>query len=232
MNKKYKHIFFDLDHTLWDFDRNSSEALEELYEKYQIYAHGNISKSKFIRAFRSVNAMLWKRYNRGEITQKELRQQRFYFIFSKFGYKNSDICDAFSNDFIDTSPRKQNVLPYAFKVLDYLQARYTLHIITNGFNEIQPLKLKYSGLSKYFRQVVTSQSAGYKKPDKRIFQYALAKSMANGSESIMVGDNLDADIIGAKNATIDQVYFNPKRRKHNQRATYEISCLSELLNIF
>jgi putative hydrolase of the HAD superfamily len=112
-----------------------------------------------------------------------------------------------------------------------LKAKYTLHILTNGFLETQHIKMSSSGIEIYFQEIVNSESCGFLKPDKKIFDYTLQKINAHCKDCLMVGDDLDADVIGARNAGIDHIYFNPKKEKHNESVTHEISCLSELLTI-
>ena len=123
-------------------------------------------------------------------------------------------------------------MPYTYEVLDYLRENYQLHILTNGFTDVQKIKLEKSGIQSYFTTMVTPESAGYKKPMTSIFKHAIDKADARKHESIMIGDNLQTDIMGARNFGMDTIYFNPKKRKHKSNVTHEIECLSQLKTIF
>lgn len=226
--KKYKHIFFDLDHTLWDYDGNVKESLEELYGKYEFHQLGKLCFEDFFAAFQKTNNELWILFNQGVLDKDSLRKVRFKRIFSLAKLGNCPIPPTLEEEFVFTTSSKKRVLPYSFDVLDYLKDKYNLHVITNGFNESQYAKLTASGLQNYFELVVTSESSGYRKPDKKIFQYALEILKATPSECLMIGDNPDSDILGAQNAAIDQVYYNPANRETSLSPTHTIHCLSEL----
>lgn len=231
--EKYKHIFFDLDHTLWDFDRNSSEVLGQLYDEHHLNSSGLFSKEALISQFRNVNHQLWAQYNCRSISKDQLRASRFPLVFSSLGLQDARLSQIFSSAYLERCPQMPHIFPYVREVLDYLKKdkQYMLHILTNGFEEIQHLKLKAANISHYFESVITSDAAGYQKPEQGYFTYALSKTFCKCDESLMIGDNLETDIKGARNATIDQVYFNPERLAHQETITYEISCLSELFTI-
>ena len=229
--KQYDHIFFDLDHTLWDYEVNSRLALNDLYDTHELENLGVDSKDDFYQNFSRINESLWPLYNMGKITSLELRENRFKMIFAKYGIEDHAIVPLISSTYLRECPLKPAVIPYTFEVLEYLKPRYTLDIITNGFNEIQMTKLKSSGLEPYFNNIITSERAGFKKPNRGIFEYAMQIINADKSRCIMIGDNLEADIQGARNANIDHVYFNPKRKPHQEQPTYEVECLSYLKGI-
>ncbi|OFY85261.1 MAG: noncanonical pyrimidine nucleotidase, YjjG family [Bacteroidetes bacterium RIFCSPLOWO2_12_FULL_35_15] len=226
----YEHIFFDLDRTLWDFETNSHETLSELIQKHKLPEKGIESASDFITEYLIINEQLWDEYRKGDVDKNTLRYDRFYRTLLKFKIDDRLLSQAIGNDYVITSPLKTGLFPHTKEVLDYLNANYNLHIITNGFEEVQHVKIKNCGIEKYFDQVITSERAGFKKPDVRIFEYSLATVNCNATNSLMIGDSLEADIIGARNAGIHQVYFNPKKEPHSEDVTFEISSLKELIN--
>ncbi|MCX8489650.1 MAG: YjjG family noncanonical pyrimidine nucleotidase [Cyclobacteriaceae bacterium] len=228
--KKYKSIFFDLDHTLWDFETNSRETLLELHTTYQLEQKG-IEKQAFLVTFKKINTDLWHLYDTDKINQEVIRLQRFHRIFQEFDVEAYDLSLQFSADYVSQSPTKGNLLPHAKEVLDHLHLVYPMHIITNGFSEIQSTKMTSSGIEKYFQSVITSEKAGHKKPSKEIFEYALRTNNLQASEVVMIGDNLATDIRGAKNASIDTIYFNPEKIAHEEQLTHDIESLIELKNI-
>ena len=229
---KYKHILFDLDHTLWDYDRNAAETLTELYEEYNLSANGNFSDKEFVATFFEINEQLWASYNQGQISKHVIRTQRFNKIFDQLNLPLQYQPQGIDARYVHDCPEKTHTMAYAFEVLDYLVQHYSMHIITNGFNDVQSTKLSRSGLAPYFDHVITSESCGAKKPAARIFEYTLEKISADKNECIMIGDNLSTDIQGAINADIDQVYFNPTGKVHDHAVTMEINCLSDLKSLF
>jgi putative hydrolase of the HAD superfamily len=227
----YQHIFFDLDHTLWDFDRSSCETLEELYHIHNLRLFNDIRAEDFISTFHRINRDLWSLYSAGQITQSELRSFRFSRVLASLEIEAEHLAGLLSEQYIKLCPQKPHLQPFAKEVLDYLQHKYTLHIITNGFSDIQGIKLKSSGITSYFTHIVTCDDAGCKKPDIGIFTYALQRSNTAPAQSLMIGDDLDADVEGARNAGIDHVFYNYDNRRHEAVPTYEITCLSELMKL-
>jgi putative hydrolase of the HAD superfamily len=230
---RYKHIFFDLDHTLWDHNTNSKIALEEVYHHFGLQTLGVPSSSQFYLKFNEINHQLWDKYEAGRISQPELRHSRFRLIFSQLGVDNHAVCDELSETYISISSKKHNLLPNAKNTLEYLFPKYPLHIITNGFDEIQSVKMNAGQITHFFKEVVTSQNSGYKKPDSRIFEYALKKVGAVAQECLMIGDSFQSDIVGATRAGIDAVFFNPDQRPQeiSIKPKYEIQDLAELKGI-
>lgn len=225
----YQHIFFDLDHTLWDFERCSCETLEELFHAHQMHTLAdNICADTFVNTFRKINRRLWILYGAGEITQQELRTTRFNLILNELGIVKQDISAKLADDYIQLCPQKPHLLPYAKEVLDYLSNKYILHIITNGFADVQMVKLKSANITSYFSEIITSEKAGCQKPDKRIFDFILQRIKSHPSECIMIGDSLDSDIKGAQNAHIDHIFYNYENLQHQESPMHEIKCLSEL----
>jgi putative hydrolase of the HAD superfamily len=229
--KNYRHIFFDLDNTLWDFERNSTETLNELYEKHRLSELGVSSVEVFIKTYQERNAMMWEQYRLGKIDKDTLRNKRFHFTFWDMGLDADLVPAAFAEDYVSIGPRKNYLFPHAHEVLSYLQKKYTLHIITNGFMEAQHIKLDAADLTKYFSEIIISEHTGYKKPDVNIFNHAAEKAGAKAEECVMVGDGLEVDVLGAQNAGWDSVYFNPLKEQHSEKITYEIASLDELMLI-
>jgi putative hydrolase of the HAD superfamily len=229
--KTYTHLFFDLDHTLWDFEKNSEETLEYLYEVYNLSRFG-FTFADFFKKYSYVNKRLWQLYNAGKVNQEQLRRTRFHKSLNDLGVPEAEIPLEMEHEYLRICPTKSAVFPFTHETLAYLKAKYQLHIITNGFKESQHLKISGSKLHSYFGEVITSECSGFAKPDKRIFLHALERAGCTTPKTcLMIGDNLEADILGAQNAGIDQVLFNPEKRSYPIKATYEISCLSELQRI-
>ncbi len=226
--KTYQHIFFDLDHTLWDYDRNVTESLTELYHLYELVNLGIPTFEAFFQSFHQVNFQLWDWYNVGKIDKHNLRKERFPRIFTHAGGRAEAIPQEFEEDFMSRTSTKPHVFPHSKEILTYLKAKYRLHVITNGFNESQAKKMKSSGLDGFFELVVTSETTGHKKPDPRIFLYAMEQLSTKPENCLMIGDNPDSDILGAQRAEIDQVFFNPEGKSISLTPTYEISHLQQL----
>lgn len=227
-DKKYKHIFFDLDMTLWDFETNAHEAYKDIYAKFKLNDHGIESIETFLKSYFVHNDMLWEQYRNGEIEKEVLRARRFELTLLDFGINDPALAESIGMEYITISPQKTNLFPNAHNVLEYLREKYPLHIITNGFEEVQFTKLKNSRLSDYFIHVITSEDAGCKKPDPGIFRYALQKAGAKAEDSLMIGDDPDVDVKGAEDAGMDGVFFNPKGLAVNGNVKYQIKNLIEL----
>lgn len=225
--KGIKHVFFDLDHTLWDYNRNAQETLFEIFEN--LNAGSNISFKKFINTFYDVNDKLWYKYNQGLVDREYLRKSRFSTMFSKVGIDVAKAEES-SDYFIAHCSSKPHLIPHAKTALDYLTRKYQLHIITNGFDDIQPKKLKYSGIADYFDKVITSESSKARKPSSEIFQFAIDKANTNKEESVMIGDNPRADIHGARDFGMRTILLDPTGKRRSM-ADHSILCLSELIRI-
>lgn len=203
--KHIKHIFFDLDHTLWDFETNSDIAFETIFKKHKV----KVELQKFLNHYRGINEHYWKLYREEKISKEELRLGRLKDTFVKLNHKvDIQLLEDLSIGYIDVLPNNNQLFEGAHEILEHLYVNYKLHIITNGFNEVQSKKMKNSGLSKYFDKIITSEDAGVKKPNRVIFEYALALTNAVSAESIMIGDNWEADIMGAKDAGLDVIFCN------------------------
>lgn len=227
-----KHIFFDLDHTIWDFDRNAEETLTELYVQYRLESLGLRSSREFIDTYTENNQLLWAEYHLGKITKETLRSERFSKTFIQLGIQPSHIPSQFEDDYVRLTPTRTNLFEGSEKVLTYLQKKYTLHIISNGFKESTLTKMDKSGLNPYFSNVIISEDVGVNKPNKAIFEYALRLASAQKEESIMIGDSLEADIRGAQDYGMKAIYFNPMNKEKPEDVVWQITHLEELLNHF
>lgn len=229
-DRPYKCIFFDLDHTLWDYEGNAREMLFDLHCSYNLTERG-IDFELFHQHFKTVNVRLWDLYDRGLINNDVIREQRFKQVLELFQVSEEKLCADLSHEYLYGCPKKANLVPHAREVLDYLSNHYSMTVVTNGFEEIQSVKLLSGNITHYFDHVITSQKAGYKKPSREIFDYALGVNNLQCDEVIMIGDNLVTDIGGARNACIDTVFYNPSAVQHSEAVKYEIKCLSELQHI-
>ena len=230
---KYRHLFFDLDHTLWDFEANSKATLKELHTALQLSERGVNDFDLFHRNYLQHNEKLWERYRNGYIKQEELRLKRMWLSLLDFKIADDKLAQEMSVRFLDLLPTRTILFPYAKEILEYLINKgYILHLITNGFEKTQHNKLMYSGLKSFFKEVITSEGSGSLKPNKEIFEFALQKSNATAGESIMIGDSIEVDIIGAMNAGIDQVYVNHLDIEAQIKPTYTVKSLKELEDIF
>lgn len=227
-----KHIFFDLDHTIWDFDRNAEETLNELYHTYKLNELGLNSCADFILKYTENNHQLWADYHLGKITKDFLRAERFSKTFIQLGIQPDSIPHQFEDDYVSISPTKTNLFEAAEDVLTYLQKKYTLHIISNGFKETTLTKMNLSNLNPYFENVIISEDVGANKPNPIIFKYALDKAKASKQECIMIGDSLEADIYGALNFGMEAIFFNPLEKEKPADVKNQITHLKELLQLF
>lgn len=224
----YKAIFFDLDRTLWDMERNNYETLYDLYFFHRLEQKGISNTALFIDTYNHVNQAAWELYREDKIDKEALRWRRFNDTFLLLGLNDIELSMRMSDDYIRINPIKTNLMPFALETIDYLHRKYDLFIITNGFEEVQYTKTSQCGILHYFKKLITSEAAGYKKPDVRIFQHALEVAGFEPKSCLMVGDEYETDIVGAKNAGIDQAYLDPAGDFENIEATYKISSLKTL----
>ena len=228
--RKYEHIFFDLDRTLWDFDANSNDTLLEIIEVFKLFDYVN-DHEKWISAYQSHNKKLWSDYEVGKIRKEVLREERFKLLLNDFKITDPDLTTEISNYYIEFAPQKKTLMPNALKVLEYLYDNYKLHIVTNGFYTIQQIKIRESGIEKFFRSMTTSDRVNKAKPDRKIFEEALKPENARKDKSIFIGDSLENDVMGAIKFGIDQVWFNHDKLFSELRPTFEIQNLIELKSI-
>jgi putative hydrolase of the HAD superfamily len=232
MGKVYKHLFFDLDHTLWDFDKNSELTLQQLYAEYELDKRGILDFDAFVSFFNAHNDKLWERFRSGYIKRDDLRWKRFWLTLLDFKIGDTALAHELSSAYVEILPTQTVLTPHAKELLDHCSSKYHMHLITNGFETTQWMKLQYSGISSYFKHIITSEKSNALKPHADIFDYALKATGANIEESIMIGDALEIDVMGAYNAGWDQVYYNPAKKEHSRKPTYEVHQLCDLLAIF
>ncbi|MFT3886333.1 MAG: YjjG family noncanonical pyrimidine nucleotidase [Flavobacteriales bacterium] len=228
--KHYRHVFFDLDHTLWDFHTNSRAVLAELHAEFGLLERG-IAHDEFLQTYEEVNEGLWERYEAGRLDKQVLRVLRFRNTLLRFGMKDDRLASAIGSLYLERTPRRTALNPGALALLCELHGRVGLHIITNGFDATQRTKMMGSGIGHFFGVVLTSEGAGMRKPDPRIFHLALKRAGALAGESLMVGDNAVADIRGAREAGIDQAHYAPVGAG-DAEATYRIAHFDELRALF
>lgn len=228
--KVYKHVFFDLDRTLWDFDQNMLDALRDIFFDYNLDSvFPDITT--FINSFTKHNDYLWEKYRKGELKKDILRFKRFDLTLKDYGLNDQLLAKRIGDEYLKITPTKTALIPFTRDVLEYLSLKYKLHIISNGFDEVQYPKLEKCYIAKYFDKVLTSESSGYHKPCPEAFGHALSSANARKEESIMIGDDLEIDIVGAKRFGIDQVFFNRHTIPHKVKPTHEIHSLLELKKI-
>lgn len=200
-----KHIFFDLDHTLWDFDKNSALTFQKIFDLHKI----EIDHEHFVNTYAPINLNYWKLYREEKINKDSLRYKRLKDTFDALNIRVEDaLINALSNDYVAHLSSFNHLFEGTFDLLDYLSPNYQMHIITNGFNEAQQKKMDNSELAPYFKTMTNSEVAGVKKPNPIIFNYALDLAKAKPEESIMIGDNYEADILGAKALGLEVILFN------------------------
>lgn len=226
----FKAVFFDLDHTLWDFERNAEESLKHLHDIHDLNRH-KVSADDFVTEYSRINHEMWRQYHKGEIDKEFLRTQRFIRTFLHFGIPETLIPSNLWDQYLELLPLRTHLMEGCIETLEYLLPNYPMTIITNGFKEVQHLKMQNSRLAPYFRHVVISEHVGHQKPAREIFEHALALNACEATEVIMIGDNLEADIQGAKNAGIKSVFYNPAGMEDTVGADYVIRELTALKSI-
>lgn len=227
----YKNLFIDLDDTLWDTYHNNKECLEELYNIHNFGCY-YASFEAFFDLYWPNNNKLWAQYRNHEIDRQTLIFERFNYILAPIGITDKTKILAINNDFLQLTTTKTGLIKGAIELLNYLHKRYRLFILSNGFREVQLKKLQNSGLAEYFERLILSEDAGVQKPHKGIFDYALVNTNSRKNESIMIGDSWDADIVGAYNSKIDQIWFNPQNEPAlDFEPTFMVCSLGEIKNI-
>ncbi|TDH18353.1 noncanonical pyrimidine nucleotidase, YjjG family [Segetibacter sp. 3557_3] len=229
---RYQHLFFDLDHTLWDFETNAKSTLRELFDTHRLHETVTPQFDEFFSAYSYHNKRLWDRYHHGFIRQEELKWKRMWHALLEFKLGDEKLAKQLSADFLEILPGKKELFPHTIEILEYLTGKgYQLHLITNGFEKIQWSKLRTANIGHYFKAVITSELANSLKPKKEIFNFAMLQTGASLKESVMLGDNLDADISGALNAGMDAIFVNHIREETTIKPTHTIYHLRELEQI-
>ena len=221
---KIKHIFFDLDHTLWDFNANSNQSFKYIFKELQI----DVDFEKFKTYYYPINEAYWKLFREDKVSKKDLRFGRLNDTFKKLKIRVSeDKIVLLSEAYIDNLSNYNTLIEGTIDILDYLKPKYKMHIITNGFEEVQGKKMSKSGLASYFNNVITSEQVGVKKPNPKIFNFALETCQAKAHESMMIGDNYEADVMGALEVGLDAIFCNFNK----QPSAQNIKCITKLVQI-
>jgi putative hydrolase of the HAD superfamily len=230
-SKPYKHIFIDLDKTIWDFESNSKDTFREIFEKHNLNALGIGHFDNFTAVYTRINDQLWALYRENKIIKEKLNILRFEMTLKEFGIDNLMLTTHIADDYVTLSPQKTILFPYSHEALSYLKTKYSLHIITNGFEELQHKKLDVCDLRKYFKTITTSEEAGVKKPENWIFELAMQKAGAQPSDSLMIGDDLEVDMAGALGIGMDTLFFNPERQEHHYDLNHEVNSWKEVMHL-
>jgi putative hydrolase of the HAD superfamily len=225
--KTYRHVFFDLDNTLWDFKANASEAFYGIFDRLDLL--GRIPDfNKFLEVYEKHNEHLWTEYRKGKVRKDQMRIQRMVLAFKEIGLEDPDLPQLVGDLYVKEAPGKTNLFPGVRETLEYLSGKYRLYILTNGFAEIQIQKINNCKLQSYFTRLFMAEMVGYQKPDRRFYEYAIKSAHARKNECMMIGDDPEADIRGAFNVGIDQVYFNTGNKPCLIQPTWEIRDFSRL----
>ncbi|MBK9400998.1 MAG: noncanonical pyrimidine nucleotidase, YjjG family [Bacteroidetes bacterium] len=228
--KKHSHIFFDLDHTLWDTDRNAEESLREIFIDQQLKEKGIPDFEQFHICYKNHNERLWGLYAENKVGKDAVRVHRFLNTLQDFQIHDPNIAHQIADHFVERTPNRKHLIPGALELLDQLHGNYHLSIITNGFKEAQHIKLKASGLDKYFDTVFISEEVGVHKPDPKIFNHAVKQAGAvHVSDCMMIGDTYQTDVFGALNAGMTAVHFAPGIEKSHELPVITIRQLNEIL---
>lgn len=226
----YRHLFFDLDNTLLDFRANTRQAFQEIFARLGLDERF-VDPEKFLSAFERHNEFFWSEYRHGRIKKDVLRTERFMQSFREFGIDKPELVQKVSEMYLTVIPAKIILFDQVRETLEYLKSKYDLYLLTNGFGNVQLKKLDASGLRSFFSKLFIAELIGYQKPDRRFFEYAVKSIHAHKQECLMTGDDPDADMTGAKNAGIDQVFFNPYGKTLAFKPTFEIKTISDLRSI-
>jgi len=222
---KIEHIFFDLDHTLWDFEKNSALTFRKILPEAGV----NLEFNEFIECYSPINAKYWKLYREERVSKSDLRYSRLKDTFDALNYEVQDeVINFLSEEYINQLANFNHLFDGTFEILEYLKEKYQLHIITNGFEEIQSLKMRKSGIIDFFKEVITSESVGVKKPNPKVFNYAIEKANAKPEVSMMIGDNLEADIQGALNVGMQVIHYNSENLSEIPQNVTSVNHLLEI----
>lgn len=229
--RRYAHVFFDLDHTLWDFRSNSRDTLLELHGELRLADEGITDAGAFLDAYEEINAGLWSRYEQGRMDKEVLRVLRFRNTLRVFGVRNDRLATILGHEYLERCPRRPKLHDGAVALLSTLEGRVRMHIITNGFSGTQRLKLECSRLAPWFDIILTSEDAGARKPDPRIFRKAMEKARCSPTDALMVGDSAEADMAGARGVGMDQAHFTGDGARPDDLATYRVTRLLDVAAI-
>ena len=229
--QRYKNLFIDLDDTIYDFSGASRESFRETYDllHYERYFD---SFEHYLSLYEPYNLELWRIYGEGKITKEELNKRRYSHPLECVGVKDQQLADTFCHEALGRIPTKGPLMPGAMEILEYLRPKYNMYILSNGFKELQSRKMRTAGIDGYFDALILSEDIGINKPNRELYEYALEKTGSILSESLMIGDMFDTDIVGAANIGMEQMYYNPKEKKgHPFTPTYEVTHLLQIKEI-
>ena len=229
--QRYKNLFIDLDDTIYDFSAASRESFHETYDllHYERYFD---SFEQYMQIYEPYNLELWRIYGEGKITKAELNRRRYLHPLETVGVNDPQLAETFCCEALGRIPTKNKLVDGAIELLEYLKPKYRMHILSNGFKELQSHKMRTSGILHYFDSLILSEDIGINKPRRELFEYALQKSGSQVSDSIMIGDMFDTDIVGAAGIGMEQIYYNPKEKKgHPFTPTYEVNHLLQIKEI-
>ena len=229
--QRYKNLFIDLDDTIYDFSGASRESFRETYDllHYERYFD---SFEHYLSLYEPYNLELWRIYGEGKITKEELNRRRYSHPLECVGVNDRQLADTFCREALGRIPTKGPLMPGAMEILEYLRPKYNMYILSNGFKELQSRKMRTAGIDGYFDALILSEDIGVNKPNRELYEYALAKTGSKLSESLMIGDMFDTDIVGAANIGMEQMYYNPKEKKsHAFTPTYEVTHLLQIKEI-
>ncbi|MBI1837707.1 MAG: noncanonical pyrimidine nucleotidase, YjjG family [Flavobacteriia bacterium] len=223
-----RHIFFDLDRTLWDFEKNSQQALRILYTELDL--NQKIANFyDFFHAYKRINNDLWIAYGKKKITKEELRTTRFRLTLAKFEIFDELLNEKLNHGYIEISPNQTHIFPHAIETLTYLKKQgFNMHIITNGFKEVQYRKLKNCGFEPFFDVIICSEEVGVNKPAPEVFHYALKQANALAENSVMIGDDLHVDYYGAQNAGLKAILFDPDKIRRQRKGDFHVQYLNQI----
>jgi putative hydrolase of the HAD superfamily len=228
--KKYEHIIFDLDHTLWDYERNSRITVNHLFQKHELEQLLKCSFTDYFKVYTLNTNRLWDLYNKKKINQKTLRKKRLEMVFTHFGYRSPNLEKELERSYIETCPYSPHLIDHTQDVLSELFNNHQLHLLTNGFKITQDIKLKTTDIKRFFQNIITSDDSGYSKPSYEAYNFLHQKLNAEKGNCLMVGDNLSSDIKGANDFGYDTCFFSPKGASSGY-ATYKINKLHRLLEL-
>jgi len=227
---RYKHIFFDLDHTLWDFDKNAKASLTDVFYEFDLRRFGVRDTHHLQEVYMPINQRMWGEYRRGEIDAETVKFGRFRETLKQFNVLDTGIAMEIKEFYLKQLPTKGALMPNTMETLEYLKGKYKLHIVTNGFRAVTDEKISFSNIGGFFESTLSAEEVGVLKPNKKVFMKAFEMNNAHAAESLFVGDSIVADVEGAQQVGMDQVYFNPHRKAHESSPTYEVFDIGELTN--
>jgi putative hydrolase of the HAD superfamily len=228
---KIQHIFFDLDNTLWDHRKNAYLTIKDLFQKQEISLNYNIDFEEFHEVYHEINESLWEKIRDGLIDKEYLRMHRFFDTFKHFGVENEELALYFEEHFLDKILNHNDLIEGAEEVLEYLKSKnYPMHIISNGFKEVTERKCILSGIAHYFTTITSADSVGVRKPNPKIFEYSLGLSNAAKEESILIGDDWVADVVGAQNFGMDVIFFDALNENRQEEGLKSVKHLLEIKN--